>query len=62
MRRLLPLLGLGLGFVLALPAAAHGPFRPVATPAEIARLSATPVRATALRPFFFDARLFADAL
>ena len=62
MRRVLPLLGLVLLLGLAFPVAAQSPFRPVETPAEIARLSATPVRATALRPFFFDALLFADAV
>ncbi len=62
MRRGLPLLGLVLLLGLAFPVAAQSPFRPVETPAEIARLSATPVRATALRPFFFDVLLFADAV
>jgi len=62
MRRLLPLLGLGLGLCFAFPAAAEGPFRPVAAPAELARLSAPQARARALRPFSFDARSFAEAV
>ncbi|MBK9963558.1 MAG: IPT/TIG domain-containing protein [Holophagales bacterium] len=62
MRRLLPRLGLGFTLVLALPAAADGPFRPVATPAEVASLNPTTVRAKALRPAFFDSRLFAEAV
>jgi hypothetical protein len=62
MRRVLPLLGLVLLLGLALPAAADGPFRPVEAPAEVAGLKATTVRASAVRPFRFDARLFADAL
>jgi hypothetical protein len=51
-----------LAFVLASPALAEGPFRPVATPGEASRLPATAVRARAASPFFFDARLFAEAL
>ncbi len=58
----LALVGLGLGLGLALPAAAEGPFRPVEAPAEVAGLAATTVRASAVRPFRFDARLFAIAL
>jgi hypothetical protein len=58
----LALVGLGLGLGLALPAAAEGPFRPVETPAEAAGLPATTIRASAVRPFRFDARLFADAM
>jgi len=54
----LALLGLG----LALPAAAEGPFRPVDSPAEAAGLPPTTIRATAVRPFRFDARLFAVAM
>ena len=57
MRRLFPLLGL----LVALPAAA-GPFRPIAAPGEAARLSATRVKAATVRPFAFDARLFAEAV
>ncbi len=58
LRRLLPLVSLA----LALPAAAAGPFRPVSSPAEVARLTATALRAQAVRPFYFDAALFADAV
>jgi len=54
----LALLGLG----LALPAAAEGPFRPVDAPAEAAGLPQTTIRARAVRPFHFDARLFAVAM
>jgi hypothetical protein len=58
-RRLL----LPIGLVVALPAAASdGPFRPVATPVEAARLSSTTIRAATFHPFFFDARLFAEAV
>lgn len=60
MRRLLPLLALGLAS--SLPAAADGPFRPVTAPVELARLSAPQARARALRTFSFDARLFAEAV
>jgi len=52
------LLGLG----LALPAAAEGPFRPIDSPAEAAGLPPTTIRATAVRPFRFDTRLFAVAM
>lgn len=58
MRRLLPLLGLA----LALPAAADGPFRPVTAPSELASLGSPTVRAKALVPSSFDARLFAEAV
>ncbi|MBK9087653.1 MAG: IPT/TIG domain-containing protein [Holophagales bacterium] len=60
--RLASLALVGLGLALALPAAAEGPFRPVEAPAEVAGLEATTVRASAVRPFHFDARLFAEAL
>lgn len=60
--RLASLALFGLGLALALPAAAEGPFRPVEAPAEVAGLEATTVRASAVRPFRFDARLFADAV
>ncbi len=46
---------------LSLPALAEGPFRPVNVPAEAAGLPATSVRASAVRPYRFDARLFAEA-
>ena len=52
------LLGLG----LALPAAADSPFRPVDAPADAASLPPTTIRARAVRPFRFDARLFAVAM
>lgn len=52
------LLGLG----LALPAAADGPFRPIDSHTEAAGLPPTTIRATAVRPFRFDARLFAVAM
>lgn len=51
-----------LGLGLALPAAAEGPFRPVDSPADAAGLPPTTIRATAVRPFRFDARLFAVAM
>src|SRR5512140_2036578 len=51
-----------LGLALALPAAADGPFRPVMAPAEAAGLPATTIRARAVRPFRFDARLFVNAV
>ncbi len=60
--RLASLALFGLGLALTLPAAAEGPFRPVEAPAEVAGLEATTVRASAVRPFRFDARLFADAV
>jgi hypothetical protein len=59
LRRLLLLVSV----VVTLPAAASDvPFRPVATPVEAARLSPTTIRAAALHPFSFDARLFAEAV
>ncbi len=54
----LALLGLG----LALPATAESPFRPVDAPADAASLPPTTIRARAVRPFRFDARLFAVAM
>lgn len=56
--RLLPLVGLA----FALPAAAAGPFRPVSSPAEAARLTATVLRSQAVRPCFFDSGFFAEAV
>ena len=52
------LLGLG----LALPASAEGPFRPLDSPGEAAGLPQTTIRSRAVRPFRFDARLFAVAM
>ena len=62
--RLLAALGLvlGLGLVLALPAAAESPFRPMTLPAEAAGLPTTTIRSSAVRGFRFDARLFAEAI
>ena len=57
-RPLLPLIALA----FALPAAAGGPFRPVSAPAEAALLRATTLRTQAVRPFFFDAARFAEAV
>ena len=52
-----------LGLVLALPLPLlAGPFRPVTAPAEAARLTAPRARATAVRPFAYDAKLLAEAL
>ena len=51
---------LGLGLTPA--AVADSPFRPVDTPADAARLPQTTIRARAVRPFRFDARLFAAAM
>lgn len=59
MLRRLPALAV---FLLAFPAFAAGPFRPVETAAEAARLPVSAVRARAVRPFFFDAKAFADAM
>ena len=47
---------------LALPAAASGPFRPLTTPAEVARLPQTTVLSRAASPFRFDEALFAEAV
>jgi len=58
----LALVGFGLAFGLVLPAAAEGPFRPVDSPGEAAQLPATTVRARAIHPFRFDARLFEAAV
>jgi hypothetical protein len=52
-----------LGLAVAVPSAAlAGPFRPVDTPTQAALLGPTGVRATAVRPFHFDAGLFAEAV
>lgn len=59
----LPALLLGLAAAVAFPSEAlAGPFRPVGTPAQAALLGPTSVRATAARPFHFDAGLFAEAV
>lgn len=54
----LALLGLGVAF----PAASEDPFRPVNSPGEAAGLPQTTIRSRAVRPFRFDARLFAVAM
>lgn len=52
-----------LGLALSLPTPLlAGPFRPIATPSEAARLTAATIRARAIRPFRFDARAFEDAV
>ena len=61
LRRCLLPAGLALA-VLASPASGAGPFRPVESGAEAARLVTTPIRARAMRPFHFDAKAFADAV
>ncbi|HPA50336.1 MAG TPA: IPT/TIG domain-containing protein [Thermoanaerobaculia bacterium] len=58
--RLAPLAALALlGLGLTPAAVAEGPFRPIDSPAEAAGLPQTTIRSTAVRPFAFDARLFA---
>ncbi len=61
MRLSVLLLGLAVT-VSSTSAALAGPFRPVGTAAEASLLGPAGVRATAARPFHFDAALFADAL
>lgn len=58
--RLAPLAALALlGLGLTPAAVAEGPFRPIDSPAEAAGLPQTTIRSTTVRPFAFDARLFA---